>query len=272
VIAIPYGWTAHRFGDRLVLRPEDGEETMRIEYREAMRPLSDVREILAVGNAERLVTHEGEYAWLVRIDEPEARREIGVVLGDADFSLFTGVAVDPTRFDELSRTVRTLVLSESLMLGVRRRRYLYQAPVGWTSEVCGHEIVLRPEVPETATATASIRVLPAWPAAALSHGALQELIEPDATSEMREMETPPGLSGSMWTTICAANDGTPRQRMTAILSDDRYAYPVRFEADDDEQLWALKLAFERLVESVEPLPRPLVSRSLYVQAFAQWAE
>ena len=76
MITAPPGWVAHADGDGLVLVPPGGVGHGTIRYRERVRPLRPVRELVAGlappgriehrrGAIERMVTSEGEHAALV---------------------------------------------------------------------------------------------------------------------------------------------------------------------------------------------------------------
>ena len=278
MIAPPSGWAVTRRPDCLLLLPPDGSLGT-IEYRETVRPVLDISALVdnelardpgfvadAVGASVPLVTHEGEYAALVtasgHVGGRSAQRDLGFVLTDTYYACTNGVTLVSGRFADLTRTVRTLVVTDTHMLGARRRRFRYLPPPGWQPSRCGLETDWYPREPSRAAAV--ISVWPAWPISGGSTGVglIESLVEnPSPQFDVHDMWGPypvtarSGLHGSGWD-IVGSSPGRQMQRRTiVVLEDDRYVYPARLEVVLKGSSDDARGAFFALIASAEPIPR-----------------
>ena len=95
----------------------------------------------AVADCQMLTTDEGEYGAWCRVDgvRQGARcvRFVASVYGD-EFTLALDAFVELlTQVAAIQETARELVLTCSLKLGFRRRRFVYEAPATWTALASG---------------------------------------------------------------------------------------------------------------------------------------
>jgi hypothetical protein len=295
MIAIPPGWRTLRGEHGLILTPIGGAGTV-VEYVEVVRPLAEIAAVVdavlardprfqvdAIAAPERLVTNEGELGALAivdgHVDDRPARRAIGVTFADDHFALTSGLALEPDQRAALAGTVRALVIGDCHMLGVRRRPFRYEAPVGWRAHPRGfHETAWR--VPGAA---AAITVWPAWPLGNGSPDDVAALVEgaassPEFTIAQRVGPRPAwgrsGLEGRAWDFVGTAPGGRAELRAIAVLHDHRYVYPSRLEVVLDGPTPGHREAFLALVASIEPIPLPLGSAAAAPdgQVFSHWRE
>lgn len=277
--ALP-GWLRRQRPDGVALYPSDNTQAGGIGYRERVRPLLPVRALVqellekhpqfkpqTVGPLEPLITAEGEYAAMVTVagelgGQP-AQRDLGYVFGDDFYAHISGVAVSREHFSRFTQAVRSLTLGDVHMLGIRRRRFLFQPPPGWQGLGRGFKTDFYPRgFPRDAGC------ITVWPASPLrgqtpqtlfedllsddcKHGfALEQSAGPDAISGVG------GLHGFAWG-LTGTFRGQPRVcRDIAIFADDRFIYPLRLETLDEE-LWAgHRPIFVELLRTVQPIPRP----------------
>lgn len=142
------GWTQHHGVHLLTLYPPGGGGRIRVYER--LRPLLPASQVVArvleddpsyriakLGRAIPVVTSEGELGAWVSIDGTRegtrVRREIAMIFADELVVAFDVLCIDQTKWDTLDVTARNLVVSHQLGLGVRRRRFIYTPPPGWTS-------------------------------------------------------------------------------------------------------------------------------------------
>ena len=277
------GWVCDFRQSGLILIPPEGPGRGAIRYHEQRRPLRRIGDVVAglttpdayehgaVGPVERFQTVEGEHAALVtiagRVEDRAVERTVGmVVTGDA-YSLTVGLALEPDEFPRFRAHVRELVERDTFMLGVRRRCFVYAPPPGWHAirPTALHVKWLPVDYPRD---RAALDVYPALPvpdgersfAEAFvrlhAHGAEVDACDPVST---------PWLSGGMW----RVPSGELEQHVV-VLEDDRYIYPVVLElpADRRDELETLR----RVIDSIEPLPRPAGAAPRSAELFSQWCE
>src|SRR5690606_1818780 len=141
------GWTQHHGVHLLTLYPPGGGGRIRVYER--LRPLLRASQVVArvleddpayriarLGRAVPLVTSEGELGAWVSLDGTRegvrVRREIAMIFADELVVAFDILCIDQTKWDTLDVAARELVVSHQLGLGIRRRRFIYTPPPGWT--------------------------------------------------------------------------------------------------------------------------------------------
>lgn len=261
MIPVLPGWKATRLADGLRLVPGGDEASGSITYRERLRPLRGIRELVLqhaggpIARMETLATVEGEYAVVAAAGDAE----LGFVLGDDFYALVHGVCRRAVERGRFAAAVRTLVENDSLGLGRRRRRFLYAPPPGWQAVARGHETHwLAPGFPGDPTV---IVVLPANPTTLDPGQFVAERLRLEIAGGLVDVEVGtaepvsraalPGVS----VTIRGRLDGAGVVREIVVLGDGVYAYPLIFEsgaalADRAVGHWA----FRTLIASVKQLP------------------
>jgi hypothetical protein len=179
MMAVPEQWPAQLDGTSLIAAHPAGSDVATLRYDERLYPLLSPPELLAAqlsrmsGFAprsqsafERLVTDEGEYAAVVTVEgelaNADARLEVAWVIGDDCYAQLLLLVKRREYFEEAHAVARQLVMSDRQLLGIRRRRYLYDAPAGWRSAA---RIGLRTDwfSGEDAASSSVITVWPAFP-------------------------------------------------------------------------------------------------------------
>src|SRR5207249_195512 len=143
MITFPRGWTGTCHGDEIVLSP-DGGRSAEIRYVERRRPLLAAADLLhahatfpdfrltAIDPPLLEQTAEGEHAILVTyrglLRHVPVLRPCAFVLGDDFYALLLGLVRDGGGASEIVDLVGSLALADRHMLGVRRRRFLYEPP------------------------------------------------------------------------------------------------------------------------------------------------
>jgi hypothetical protein len=263
-------WSRHDIG--VVFYPRDGSSsTMRIRARQApVRPAPVVIATLVeelriaapiVGTYEPFVTVEGEYGSAVRIAATNAagapvELAVAVLFGDDWITTIEGIA-SPENIASVAATVRELARTYSLGLGeLRRRRYRYSAPAGWSARSRGLIDEWRP-----VDANTCITVFPARPLSETVAGAvdraLHELVIDGfvATSDRESPLATARFRTGIARAVVGARGGETVHHDVAVLRDDRFFYVCRLESRPDAHI-ANRAVFAKLVESIEPLPRP----------------
>lgn len=277
MIPTPAGWLRSERRELVLLRSPAEHPVGEIRCHESYGPPRSARSIVAeqlaaqlpaplsaftavtVGAPVRITTDEGEHAAVIRVagrlGGVPMVRDIGIVFGDFVTVVLDGFAIQPPYFDELDHTVRACVRGTRLMMGVRRRRYVYAMPPGWQGFARG---MMTSFIPETYPRNAEhIAVFPAVPRGAswqhLVNSTLDEQIGRFETIEIVD-ELPArshhGLVGRHWRIRSRNADGTTRVHHVVLFEDHQYAYPLRF--DEDPRARASD-AFDALCASVEPL-------------------
>ena len=265
------GWTVHRCDGGLRLEPPEGPQFGALRYLERVRPIRRMVELIrthrvpvgwtehASSPIERLVTDEGEYAAIAwrtgTIDSQPCERMFGLVFGDDFCAQLTGVCFKPEVFEQFRHHVRDLLRRDGHMLGVRRRRCVYEPPPGWHGVPGGvfHTTWLPPGSPRYSTA---LLVMPAVPrsaglAEALLAAALDGAAPEQAIVGQDAISACQGLTGTAFR-LRGIDDGATT---LAVLEDSRFTYAVRSDSmrRDAHSAHAALLA---LVATLEPVPDP----------------
>ncbi|HKA91098.1 MAG TPA: hypothetical protein VKE22_25725 [Haliangiales bacterium] len=280
MIPHPRGWTVTFVEDAEILIPPEGLEAGAIRYLEGLAPVRSVAELVDaqlaedgldvehVGPTRELVTGEGEYAALVTVtgtaDGRPVRRDLGYVLCDDHYARVGAVARRPELFARFGDTVEHLVRHCTQMLGVRRRRFRYDAPPGWVEARVGlRSEWLAPGFPEVPGA------ITVWPALPLSLGgaAFAQGLGRGARGPF-PARTRHGLSGDRFERTIALDGGGHVQRDLMVLKDDTYVYTMRAEHADPVH----KQVFDELVDSAQPIPRAAraVAVASRAELFSYW--
>ena len=278
MIVIPRGWTLVNELDHLVLVHAGGRDVAVIRYRERCYPLHKVGALVRAELAahpqftpaavpdvvERVLTSEGEYGALATIEGEErgapAQRDLGYVFGDDFYAVASAVCYRPDQFEEVTKLVREIVVTDTHALGVRRRRYEYSPPRGW-QPIVRYFVTdwLAPEYPKDPV---HVTVYPANPRAIAPPNLLAALAAsgrgPDSRVEREQimsLRTPSGLAGEV--ADVAFTTGARRTvKQCLVLADQRYTYSMEVTAQSDAQLAIHRHEIEELFTSVQPIPAP----------------
>jgi hypothetical protein len=281
------GWTVVSCDGGLRLEPPEGPQFGVLRYLERVRPIRAMQDVIdshpvpinwiehAASPIERLVTDEGEYAavaWRTGvIDGQPCERSFGVVFADDFYARLTGVCFKVEAFEQFRHHVRDLLRRDCHMLGVRRRRFVYEPPPGWHGVLGGvfHATWLPPESPRDSTA---LLVMPAAPKSpglgdALLHAVLGGAALDQVVIAKENITARNCLTGHVYRLRIG-----DRETTLAILEDERFTYAIRADSAnrDAEAAYA---ALQALVATLEPLPDP--QRDLAANraiAISHWTE
>lgn len=255
---IPSGWKVERSRNTMMVTCP--HKTARIVVHEALRPIADLSSMIAAAKLadftldrsrlERMVTSEGDRAFLVSGVAGCTQIELGFVLLDDTYVRFVGTGSNAER---VAATVREMVLSTRVFVASqRRRRFWYRTPPGWrkaTAEI--EDTYLAPTYPTHRSCITVLRAVPVSMRA--QHSTVADLLGArEGIGEapvMRPLMTRNGLMGSRWVRQVKSDDGIDLDIIVVALSDRSYDYFVRaiVPRGQTQELLAL-------LESIEPLP------------------
>ncbi len=282
-------------GDHVHLRPPRERPIGELRYREWFGPLRTARQITAerlaiplptfelgsVSAPDRLTTVEGEHAALIKIEgrfaQRPARRVIGIAFGDYTTALLDGMSIVPEHFAEFEATMRDLTRRTTLVLGTRRRRFVYQRPYGWhaiANVLITHYLPL-----DYPLNNSRITVYPALPlefkglhlfdvVLAEERGRGAAIIE---RAPAAAITTTTGLEGGRMRIVSQVPDGVPVANVLVVFEDKRYTYPLRLQVTADDAEQPSDEAFTRLWQSVEAIGAPVGVEEEVAQNFDFWA-
>lgn len=250
MIAVPQGFRVEPGLDILTLIPPEGPQAGLIRYKERVRPLDRLGMIVRRqlqgapsfrlherSEPRRLMTEEGEHAALIELVGHEQAQPaiwiLGVVFGDDFYSLTSAFCRQTAQSARYRELVHALISSDSLGLGWRRRRYLYQPPAGFQPYITGLTTEwLAPLYPRDPTA------ITAWPAEPrrkspkeLCDIAIADVEAMGAVLSRRASLTPfatgQGLRG-LQLSLCAERSDEPDRlfRRFLALEDGHYSYTL----------------------------------------------
>ena len=295
MIPVPSGYTVvgedaaprdERRGS-LVLYPPAGRDLGEVHYFERAGALRSVETIIQEALAglpglqvqklrppEPLCTAEGEYASFVDIDGKLAdwplKLYLGIVFADDFVSLLRVLSWNGA---ELEPVARELLHRCSLGLGVRRRRFLYEPPPGWS--VHTQDLVVTFYAPGFPKELGSITVFPANPVSETPQSVYDAWLEKEWQAGFIVAEaTGPwlvssrhGVHGSHFRITGRYDDGSddgdsinprsetpPLSRELVVLQQAPYLYVLRLDSALDEKLDEHRAIFRQVVSSVQPLP------------------
>jgi hypothetical protein len=275
MIFVPHGcsWTLRADGYRAAPLADPGAFSIR--YRERVRPLMHPFAVAAhhfpavvPRGLTPVVTVEGEYGALVELD---ASIVLGMVFGDDFHSLIIGETNREKEYDRLRELVHELTVNEALLLGHRRRRYLYQPPAGWQSFVLNEmdAFFYAPDHPRTAGCLVVYAALPQPPGGDLTAELLEAHrgqigdVQVGTSDAPVAFTTATGLSG--WSVKAAASSGgAPLVCELACVADSAFAYPFCLFAAPTAARGAI---LRGVVDSLQPLAGPARPRA---EVFAHW--
>lgn len=263
MIGQPPRWTREHSCGRVFLFPPRGPDIAGVRYDEHRAPRLALDEILREQTAgrvalesasewTRMTTVEGEHAATIRLtgsfDGRAAQISLGVVLFDDAYALLNAYCFAEDAYAEHHANLVELTRGTMHFLGVRRRRFAYARPPGWTSRACG-------SVTQHVSGTSTITVWPALPCRTISADAFAAQLGIRVTDDQ--------LSGSL--RIVSLAEGA---RHACIFECDRYIYPLHLENPTGDT--AHVEAFQKLVASVELVPRPAIDERA-LSTLACWA-
>jgi hypothetical protein len=288
------GWTRTYSGDAITLYPPEGAALGGIRYRERVRPLARVSHVVEqmlsrypafkptqVGKPEMVVTQEGEYGALVKVagtfNGQPAQRDLGFVFGDDFYALLSAISLVPDRFETYTKHVKLLVTVDSHCLGVRRRRFLYTPPAGWSGRPRGGMAEFTP--PDFPRNLSLIQVFPANPITETAESVMENMLAEDyaggfVLDAMRGPEnigSLHGLNGMAWNVVGKFGDKPRSHRDLVVFRDQRYLYSMRLETMQEERS-AERQVFLDMVRSAHPIPTGSVVEPKEVEVLVDhWA-
>ena len=272
------GWQKRCSGDAVLFVHPNGPAAAAVHYQERLRPLQRMCDLVELALArrpmfrvnqalpvERVLTDEGEYAGLAvlrgQIEGRQAECHIGAVFGDDFQSLLQGVVTQPSLFPEFQANLRLLIAQDSLGLGRRRRRFVYQPPPGWQGLPRGFATEWFP--PEFPRDPSSITVFPANPALQAPGDLIQQLAQAEQRSgqqvnitRLPNPDIAPSLVAAQQRVQGHSDKHVPFFRQWAALADVHYSYIVQLESLQADGLARHERTFLTLLRSIEPLPAP----------------
>jgi hypothetical protein len=281
------GWRRTVVDGGILLVPPDGASALiRVHARLPLRP---VRAVLAEyaraglgGAAAELAappravsTDESEYAVLAELGvaRPELRRFLGIILGDAHMAVIDGRVASAELVPEVGELVERITVTWCLGLGGERwRRFYYHPPPAWAGlERDRADVWLAPTYPLNSGTISVFFARPQQATRAMEqHARMFEKLTAEygvaGPSPPRPVRARSGLLGEVVTFQTTIN-GRLRHAGNVGFTDGRHVYLLRLETDDEHRAENIAV-FQRVVESVEPLPMP--SRDL--GGLVHWSE
>lgn len=269
------GWSWHLQRDGIVLV---GPDTQALRYTERVRPVRRVRDIVRElgrraaarvepGPIRAVVTDEGEYAARVdlagELDGAPYHRAIGVVFADDFYALVDGETWgDPA---PLHAVIDQLVATDAHLLGVRRRRFVYEPPRDWHGYLAGpyHATWIPLDHPRDPSQLVVPPAIPRGDDLGVT-GVATALLGAEALAGASSTQvTARELSG--WWFACEAAD-------VVVLEDRRYLYPLVMRSSAATRA-AAATRLSAVLATVEPIPSAAADRaSLPAAALSHWIE
>lgn len=289
MIPAPVGWAVEYLPDALTFTHPRGR-VAQLFYRErAGRPRrmgTLAREILAgwprltlhsFGAIERITSLEGELAALVTATCEQAGQPVFVVFGfiftDDFVTSLTAIGREEQLRSELVSLVRDTLRRDNLALGIRRRRFDYQPPVGWQPIVRGLATEWIP--PDFPAHDARLVVYPANPIPICGRATFTDLhrfFEQEgwtvtSVGEIEVRRTPHGLQVESQIIVASLTHGPIRSVRFVVATDVSYQYIVELrrigtsDPTDD-------ITLHTLVDSIPSLGPSTTSAAM----LALWSE
>lgn len=260
MITPPAGWQHTRTDLGLILW--QGRTVIR--YAERMRPLRRISELVkslgrpegfvhtSTTEIERATTHEGEQAAMLtltgKIGEDVVELGYGFVLLDDSYACLTSIAY--TDYAAVRELLRSLLVSDVQLLGhARRRRFVYEPPIGWQGAGGPHDARWYPN--DYPANPSRIFVNPALP----SSPDIERQILAKMVGGMAQLEAAQVVPvAPLFTRSLVGRHyhlrlaGRRADSHLFFLHDDSHLYSVRADGDPTPGL--------ALVASIEPVPRP----------------
>lgn len=296
MIPTPPGWIRLVRGEQVHLRAPRERPIGELWYRERYGPLRTARQITAerlavpmptfelegVSEPERMTTHEGEHAAFVqitgRLSKHPTRRLLGIVFGDHATSLLDGMTIAPQHFDEFEATFRDLVHHITLILGRRRRRFVYKRPAGWLA--LANVLITHYMPPDFPQNNARITVYPALPREQKGRH-LVDIVMAEERSRgakivdagtQEETASDHGLAGTHRRIISQPSSGPALAHRVVVFEDKHYTYPLRVHVPADEEAGDNEAQFDALCASVEPFQSAAPVEEVAADPFDFWAQ
>jgi len=258
------------------LRPPSDDGFVRYYERRPVRRFKDlVLDLLAEDrdfdarsftSPRRAMTTEGEVAAWIAVDgvfaNERAARFIGAVYADDFIAAIDALAFTPRASRTIIATARELLAGVSLGLGVRRRRFYYAPPPGWTGIAAGGETSWMP--PDFPRHRAIIVVPPAEPCADAASVVADRFLEDEQqrgfmlSGIVNVKPFAPDRPGAI-TLSYAGSWRRDRPIMThhaVIATDGRYRTVLRLETLAAERLDEDCATLHAAARSVEPPAAP----------------
>lgn len=280
MITPPAGWTQHHGAHLVSLYPPGGGA--RIRFYERLRPVLRFSQVIeavlsrdplfrvsAIRDVQTAITSEGEYGAWARVHGTREGiatvRFIGAVFGDEFVAALDAFVLIAARVSAIEQIARDLLLQSRFALGTRRRRFVYQPPVGWRALQSG--LVSNWYPPDFPRNRANLVVMPAEPTVRAAH----ELIDVvrllaeerelggtlDGTVEDAELRSWSGLVGRRCAfTVRRGERGELHRRELAAFAVGPHAYLLRMESLVPERTAEHHQIFVDTARTVVSLPEP----------------
>jgi len=245
-------------------------------------------EVLSIATPEQQLTAEGEYATFVsisgRLGHFPLKLYLGIVFADDFVSLLRVLAWDSAALETVARE---LLYRCRLGLGVRRRRFRFEPPPGWSTKSDAQVVTFYPpDFPENLT---SVTVFPANPLEATPQSVFETWLEKEWQQGFIVAESlgPWPVASRYGVHGChfritgryasddnsddgnddsAEVDAAAWQRDLVILQQAPYLYMLRLDTARRERLDEHLALFRQIVSSVQPVPSPVAG-----EAMEHWA-
>jgi hypothetical protein len=274
------GWTFDAGADAILLRLCARPDAGIIRYVERRRPCLTFPEIVAehvqdpaarvtrMERREDLVTNEGEYGALVRMDGAvrgrRAQHILACIFVDDFYAELLAVVVDGAERERFETAVRTLARGDCHMMTHRRRRYLHTPPAGWRPTARGSALNAVYLPPDPQTDPSALVVAAAVPVSPWDASPVDAILSTHVSGAggvtvlgrrgQRLARTRPGLWGRVWE-LDIDNPRFVARRFVAILQDDRHTYSLHLDSAL-ARVDSNRDCFHQVVGSVTPLPCP----------------
>ncbi len=201
---------------------------------------------------------------------------MAVLFGDDFYARIDGVTAVPARLEPMRQIMRDLAQTYSLGLGeLRRRRYLYAPPSGWTGYPRG--LITEWQPPAFPNDPSSIAVFPARPIRETAAGALDRALHElgwagfAATSDSTDALATTRFATGLVRKLTGTSGGQDVHQHIAVLQDARFFYVCRLEGTA-AALAAHRGGFVELLESIEPVALPRRDVAPNLDVMASWVD
>jgi hypothetical protein len=267
------GWERRVGPNGIAFVAPGGPDTGTILVEEHFAPPIPLRSLAAARGV--VVDHprtggDGDSGDLVVVRQPASEGEgfeiLGMVLGDSHFTLVSGATHNPEHLDRTVAGVRHLVRALTFAMTVRRRRFVYGAPEGWTPVNRGLETEWYP--PDLERDPARLTVFPA-----IEHRGVAA-VDALVTLVGEQLEVAPRFAAAEWTESITRSGILSFLRSSATVAEQVVELAV---AVDSSYIYAFRLegrAHHRpILEAALAEATPLATAAEpNISAVAHWAE
>jgi len=247
------GWARHVEAGAVRLIAPEGELAGMISIEERVRSLACIADLIGdkriVAGPTLTTNSEGEQGVLVTTDdlsESGWRYEIGMLVGDEFNAVVTGVTQDPAYFERTRQAVKTVVGDLPLLLGVRRRLFLYPPPLAWHG--ARRDLVTTWHPPGYPDDRARLIVHPALPRTSLPAEQLHQILRAEIGGTEEDVWTDEFVKTRFGLSFRVSSTTTSGVNVhLAIGEDHSYVYALRLEAAHADHVRALTATLDGII-------------------------